>query len=97
MESNYVMCKEAAEMVKKLNGLGNIWNKGDMHRFYIDLVKANEVVYDMDEIEGRLPMNRYERQNGKVWIDLENGTICTKGISSEKEMIEKIKELIEKR
>lgn len=83
------------EMIAKLQNIGKEWHKGDMHRFYIDLHKAAEMYLDLpDAKHGRLPLNRYERNNGMIWIDIENGKFCTKGIQDEDELIACIDELI---
>lgn len=66
----------------KTAGLAKEWHKDTMHRLYIDLAKANEVYYNSDQVKmGRLALNRFERGNGKVWIDMETGEICTKNIA----------------
>lgn len=79
-----------------LKKIGNEWHKNDMHRFYINLDEANAIYRDMpeDRMSGQLPMNRYERTNGKVWIDMETGEIETKNIRNDEDMIECIRELI---
>ncbi len=84
-----------AEMISKLNGIGKEWHKDTMHRFYINLPQADEKYYDTDNTEhGRLPLNRYERNNGKAWIELESGEFCTKGIQDAKELESCIMELV---
>lgn len=86
-----------AKMMEALKtaGIANEWHKGDMHRLYIDLAKADEMYYDNNEslTSGRLALNRRERDNGKVWIDMETGEISTKGIGSADEVIAQIMEL----
>lgn len=77
-------------------GIANEWHKGDMHRLYIDLAKADEMYYDNNESfeHGRLALNRRERDNGKAWIEIESGEICTKYIGSSAEVISQIMELV---
>ena len=79
-----------------LTKIGREWHKDNMHRFYIDLAAADEVAYNAPEdvLCGRLPMNRHERMNGKVWIDMENGEIETKNIRSAEDMIDCIRKLL---
>lgn len=87
-----------AKMMESLKnaGIANEWHKGDMHRLYIDLAKADEMYYDNNESfeHGRLALNRRERDNGKVWIEIESGEICTKYIGSSDEVISQIRELV---
>lgn len=80
----------------KTAGIAKEWHKGDMHRLYIDLAKASELYHDNSEhfSTGKLSLNRYERNNGKVWIEIESGEICTKCISSADEVISQIMELV---
>lgn len=86
-----------AKMMEALKaaGIANEWHKGDMHRLYIDLIKADELYNsnNADLEHARLPLNRYERSNGKMWIDLDSGKICTKSISDSKAVISRIMEL----
>lgn len=78
-----------------LNHIGKEWHKNDMHRFYINLSDANEIYRNMEEAEhGQMPLNRYERQNGKVWIDITTGEIMAKDIQDAEETISCIRELI---
>lgn len=84
-----------SEMIAKLNGLGKEWHKGSMHRFYIDLTKASDLYFSIDETEhARIPLNRYERSNGKLWIDLDTGKVETKGISDAEGAVACIMELV---
>lgn len=87
-----------AKMMEILKGAGiaKEWHKGDMHRFYIDLAKASELYYDNNEgfAHGRLNINRHERDNGKLWVEIESGEICTKGICMDGEVISQIMELV---
>lgn len=80
----------------KSAGIANEWHKGDMHRLYIDLAKADDLYYDNSENfqHGRLALNRYERNSGKVWIDLPTGEISTKSIGDAEEVISQIMELV---
>lgn len=83
-----------AEMISKLESIGKAWHKDTMHRFYINLSLADEKYFALDNTEhGRLPLNRYERNNGKAWIDLESGKFCTKGIQDAEELESDIVEL----
>lgn len=77
-------------------GIANEWHKGDMHRLYIDLAKANELYRNNNEhLEwGSLNVNRREKDNGKLWIDMETGEISTKGICMDGEVISQIMELV---
>lgn len=90
-----------AKMMETLKtaGIANEWHKGDMHRLYIDLAKAGEMYYENCETANfkcaRLALNRYERNNGKMWIEIESGDICTKSISESEEVISQIMELVE--
>lgn len=86
-----------AKMMEALKnaGIAKEWHKGDMHRLYIEISVACEMYYDNnDHFEhGNIAVNRYEKNNGKVWVDLETGEVCTKGISSSEEVISQIMEL----
>ena len=77
-------------------GIANEWHKGDMHRLYIDLTKASELYFDNNESfqHGNLALNRYERNNGKLWVEIESGEIRTKSISDAEEVISQIMELV---
>lgn len=79
----------------KAAGIAKEWHKGDMHRLYIDLAVAYEMYYDNNEHfqQGRISVNRYERDNGKIWVDMESGEISTKYISDSEEVISQIMEL----
>lgn len=90
------MMTAAMMEVLKTAGLANEWHKGDMHRLYIDLIKANELYKsnNADLEHARLILNRYERSNGKMWIDLESGKICTKSIGDSEAVISQIMELV---
>ena len=79
----------------KAAGIAKEWHKGDMHRLYIDLAVACEMYYDNNEHfqHGRISVNRYERDNGKGWVDMQTCEINTKGISDSDEVISQIMEL----
>lgn len=87
-----------AKMMETLKtaGIAKEWHKGDMHRLYIDLAKAADLYYDNNEgfEHGRLNINRRERDNGKLWVELESGEICTKGIYMDSQVISQIMELV---
>lgn len=84
-----------AKMMDALKVIGKEWHKDNMHRFYIDLTVADKLYRDMENAEhGSLPCNRRERENGKVWIDLDTDEISTKGIQCGEDMIAAIRELI---
>lgn len=87
-----------AKMMETLKnaGIAKEWHKGDMHRLYIDLAKAGEMYYDNSEHfeHGNLALNRYERNNGKLWVEIESGEICTKSIHDSEEVISQIMELV---
>lgn len=79
MKANEKMIAKLQEM-----GLANEWKKGSMHRFYLDLSKVQDALDDMDDAAKRhvrLPLNRREMDNGKVWIDAETLEIETKYIN----------------
>lgn len=86
------------KIIKAMNeaGIANEWHKGDMHRLYIDLGKANELYMEREDREhGQLPMNRHDRMTGKCWIDLETGEISAKNLSDAEGVIACIEELAE--
>lgn len=87
-----------AKMMETLKnaGIANEWHKAEMHRLYIDLAKAAEMYYNNNEHleHGRLIMNSREIANGKLWVDLETGMVCTKGISMDEDVIAQIMELV---
>lgn len=83
------------KMMDALKVIGKEWHKDNMHRFYINLTEADKLYRDMETAaHGSLPCNRRERENGKVWIDLDNDEISTKGIQCNDDMIDAIRELI---
>lgn len=64
-------------------GLVNEWNKGEYHRYYIDVAKVDEAYDRMDvaaKRHGRMPLNRHERMSGKLWIEAGTLEIKSKGI-----------------
>lgn len=77
-------------------GIAKEWHKDTMHRLYIDLAKADDLYYDNNETleHGRLNINRRERDNGKLWVDMETGEISTKGIYMDSDVIAQIMELV---
>lgn len=87
-----------AKMMETLKtvGIAKEWHKDTMHRLYIDLAKAADLYYDNNEgfEHGRLNINRRERDNGKLWVEIESGEICTKGIYMDGEVISQIMELV---
>lgn len=87
--------KSVKEMMEALKEIGNEWHKGNMHRFYINLKLACEVYYNREDTKhARLPLNRFERENGKCWIDMETGEIKTKDIKDAEDMVDGILELV---
>lgn len=80
----------------KTAGIASEWHKGNMHRMYIDLAKADELYSsNCDSLEhARLNLNRFDRNNGKMWIDLETGEIKTKNIGFASDVINQIMELV---
>lgn len=82
--------------IEKLNG--NRWTKNGMDRVYISVIYLDNIYYDlsdeMKKIGGRLPVNRYERLNGKIWIDVETDEINTKGIDYSSDIISLVKDLL---
>lgn len=88
-----------SKMIETMKTFGNEWHKNDMHRLYIDLVKANELYSAMDDMEHcKLPLNRNEKASGKVWIDLtaEEIKFSTKYIGDADGVVECIMELVSK-
>lgn len=90
----------AAEMIKALGNIGKEWHKGDMHRYYIELSVAYEMYSNLDDSAKCLPnytmpINRFEKGNGKVWIDIESGEIKTKDIRNGEGVVDCIMALIE--
>lgn len=87
-----------AKMMEALKnaGIAKEWHKGDMHRLYIEVSAADDLYYaNSDSLQhGRLCVNRYERNNGKIWVDMETGEINTKNISSIDDVISQIMELV---
>jgi hypothetical protein len=79
-------------------GIAKEWHKDTMHRLYIDLNKAGEMYYNNYESANfewaRLNLNRRERDNGKLWVDLETNEIHTKGIYMDEQVISQIMELV---
>lgn len=66
--------KGTEKMINKLlaMGMAKEWVKGDMHRYYIQLGKLDEAYEGMADAEkrhARLPLNRREREGGKLWIE----------------------------
>lgn len=88
--------KATEKMIAKMQemGIANLWKKNGYNRLYIDLDKANEIYYNNDDLGGQLCMNRRDRQNGKLWIDLDTNEISAKWLSSEDEVIAQIVELV---
>lgn len=90
--------KANEQMINKLREMGitNEWKKNGYNRLYIDLVKANEIYRNNDSMaHAQLAMNRRDRDNGKMWIEMDSKEICTKWLSSADEVIEQIAELAE--
>ena len=58
--------------------LARRWTKNGMDRLYIDLSAADAWTANSDVFPGRFAVNRYERQNGKMWIDLKTGKVDTR-------------------
>lgn len=86
-----------AKMMETLKaaGIAKEWHKDSMHRLYIDISKAAALYYDNEGFEyGNLAVNRFERNNGKIWVEMESGEICTKSIRSSEEVISQIMELV---
>lgn len=85
------------EMIAKLQemGVANLWQKNGYSRLYIDLEKANDLYRSNDKMNhAQLVMNRRDRDNGKLWIDMDSCEICTKWLSSGDEVAEQIIELV---
>lgn len=77
--------KGTEKMINKLlaMGMAKEWVKGDMHRYYIQIEKTDDYYYNMPDDKkrwARFPMNRRERESGKLWIEAETLEIRTKGI-----------------
>lgn len=74
--------------------LARRWTKNDMDRLYIDLSAADAWTAKSDVFPGRFAVNRYERQNGKMWIDLETGKVDTRSIRDAEECIAQLETII---
>lgn len=74
--------------------LARRWTKNDMDRLYIDLSAADAWTAKSDVFPGRFAVNRYERQNGKMWIDLKTGKIDTRSIRDADECIAQLDTII---
>lgn len=74
--------------------LARRWTKNDMDRLYIDLSAADAWTANSDVFPGRFAVNRYERQNGKMWIDLETGKVDTRSIRDADECISQLETII---
>lgn len=76
---------------------GKRWIKNDMDRVYINAGYLCDLYYSMpDELKnhgGRLPLNRFERQNGKIWVDVTTDEIKTKNIDCGGDVIATIAQL----
>lgn len=77
--------KATEKMLNKLveKGMAKEWVKGDMHRYYIQLARLDEAYSRMADDEkrhGQMPLNRRERESGKLWIEAETLEINSKGI-----------------
>lgn len=89
--------KATVKMIAKLQemGIANLWQKNGYSRLYIDLEKANDLYRNNDDMDhAQLIMNRRDRDNGKLWIDMDSCEICTKSIGSGDEVIEQIIEMV---
>lgn len=78
--------KATEKMLNKLveMGMAKEWIKGDMHRYYIQLGKLDEAYEGMADAEkrhARLPLNRREREDGKLWIEADTLEIHSKYIN----------------
>lgn len=87
--------KATVKMIAKMQemGIAKLWQKNGYNRLYIDLEKANEIYRDNDDLAGQLAMNRRDRGNGKLWVEMDSNEICTKALSSGDEVAEQIIEL----
>lgn len=74
--------------------LARRWTKNDMDRLYIDLSAADAWTAKSDVFPGRFAVNRYERQNGKMWIDLKTGKVDTRSIRDAEECIAQLDTII---
>ena len=74
--------------------LARRWTKNGMDRLYIDLSAADAWTAKSDVFPGRFAVNRYERQNGKMWIDLETGKVDTRSIRDAEECIAQLDTII---
>lgn len=84
------------EMIERLESKGfKRWQKNGMDRLYIDYNVVNDWADKNLEISLYAWMNRAERQNGKMWVNVETGEIETKGIASTKEVAEIVAKYIE--
>lgn len=81
------------QKIDKLTGLGfRRWQKDAYDRLYIGYKVLDDWAIANNEQRPYAWMNRFERQNGKIWIETETGEICTKDIESANE----IKSIVEK-
>ena len=62
------------------NKLARLWRKNGIERLYIDLTAVDAWTANCDEFPGRFAVNRYDRFNGKMWIDLANDEIATRNM-----------------
>ena len=74
--------------------LARRWTKNDMDRLYIDLSAADAWTAKSDVFPGRFAVNRYDRQNGKMWIDLKTGKVDTRSIRDAEECIAQLDTII---
>ena len=74
--------------------LARRWTKNGMDRLYIDLSASDAWTANSDVFPGRFAVNRYERQNGKMWIDLETGKVDTRSIRDAEECIAQLDTII---
>lgn len=83
------------KMIEKLEAIGaKRWTKNGMDRMYINL-DALQVVMDKYN-NGVVPMNRRCRDNFKLWINIENGSVEAKNIGIyEEDVIEMVEKYLE--
>lgn len=92
--------KVTEKMVAKLlkTGIADEWNKYGMHRVYINIARVNETLDTMPDSakrHARLPLNRFQRNNLKIWIDPDTLEIKTAYISISMDTMQSIMEALE--
>lgn len=70
------------ETIQKIIELGGKrWTKGNMDRIYFSL-EVLEKAFDESGEGGRLPMNRFERNNVKAYVDIPTGEYTIQNVGT---------------